>query len=108
VWFINSEYSIFAFYTQYGATNVQAMRQYQMQQEQLLRAQQQEQQRMQQQNVMWPVPNSYPNSDLSFRQYLQVKCETSITCVIFNILARQLRYFHCWFSALMGMFNPCC
>ena len=102
VWFINSEYSVFAFYTQYNPAHVQAMRQYQIQQEQLLRAQQQ-----QQQNAMWSVPNSYSNADLSFRQYLQVKCESSITCIIFNILACPLRYFRCLFSELMGIFSPC-
>jgi len=68
---------MFAFCTQYTAAHAQALRQFQMQQEQYLRAQQQEQQRMQQQqqNVMWPVPNSYTTADLSFRQYLQVKWE---------------------------------
>jgi len=57
----------------------------------LLWAQQQEQQRMKQQNVMWPVPNSYSNSDMSFRQYVQVKCKSSITCVTF---AHPLRYLY--------------
>jgi hypothetical protein len=95
---------VFAFCQQYTAAHAQALRQYQMQQEQLLRAQQQEQQRMQQQNVMWPVPGNYPNSDMSFRQYLQVNCESSITCLIFNILA----HFHCWFFKLMVMFIPYC
>jgi transcriptional regulator ATRX len=56
---------------QYTPAYAQAIRQYQLQQEQLLWAQQQEQQRMKQQNVMWPVPNSYSNSDMSFRQYVQ-------------------------------------
>jgi ABC-type thiamine transport system substrate-binding protein len=69
---------VFAFRKQYTAAHVQALRQYQIQQENYLRAQQQGQQRIPQPNVVWPVSNTYPNLDMSFRQYLQVKCNFSL------------------------------
>ncbi|GFG39285.1 hypothetical protein Cfor_02210, partial [Coptotermes formosanus] len=68
---------------QYTPGHIQALRQYQMQQEQFLRAQQQEQQRMQQQNVMWPMLSSYPNTDMSFRQYLQNQNQSNLNSAVY-------------------------